>query len=92
MRQSELSADPHLDARAYWEEIAHPEAGTHRLPGPMAHFERTPLSPVAGPAPTLGQHNHEILVGLLGLSEDEYRRLEQDELIGTAYLERASTE
>ena len=92
MRQSELSADPHLDARAYWEEIAHPEAGTHLLPGPMAHFERMPLSPVAGPAPTLGQHNHEILVGMLGLSEDAYRQLEQDEVIGSAYLERASAE
>ena len=31
-------------------------------------------------------------MGLLGLSEDEYRRLEQDEVIGTAYLERASAE
>ncbi len=43
-----------------------------------------------GPAPTLGQHNRDLLCGLLGLDEDEYRRLEQDEIIGTVYREDAT--
>ena len=34
------------------------------------------------PAPTLGQHNHEILREL-GLTADEINALEQDEIIGT---------
>jgi crotonobetainyl-CoA:carnitine CoA-transferase CaiB-like acyl-CoA transferase len=50
---------------------------------------RQPLSPVRGPAPTLGQHNHEVLCELLGLSEGEYEQLLADEVIGTAYLESA---
>lgn len=35
------------------------------------------------PAPALGQHNREILVGLLGVTEEEYQSLEQDDVIGT---------
>ena len=37
------------------------------------------------PAPTLGQHNHEILTDL-GLSDDEIAALEADDLIGTRPL------
>ena len=36
-------------------------------------------------APTLGQHNHEILTDL-GLSEEEIAALEADDLIGTRPL------
>ena len=43
-----------------------------------------------GPAPTLGQHNHELLCGLLGVSEAEYQRLEADGIIGTVYTEDAT--
>ena len=43
-----------------------------------------------GPAPTLGQHNHELLCDLIGVSEAEYQRLEADGIIGTAYAEDAT--
>ena len=39
----------------------------------------------------LGQHNQEVSHGLLGLSEAEYRRLEDEQLIGDAYLQTATT-
>ncbi len=35
------------------------------------------------PAPTLGEHNHEILVGELGLSDAEYDALAEQGVIGT---------
>ncbi len=49
---------------------------------------RQPLHPSAA-APCLGADNAEVLKGLLGVSDAEYARLEQDEVIGTAYLETA---
>ena len=35
------------------------------------------------PAPTVGQHNDEVLGGLLGLTADELASLTADRLIGT---------
>jgi crotonobetainyl-CoA:carnitine CoA-transferase CaiB-like acyl-CoA transferase len=88
--QEELADDPQLEARDYFQRITHPEAGTHRYPGPMAKFERAPLTPPRGPAPCLGQHNEEVLCGLLGLSAEEYQRLVDDQIVGTTYLESAT--
>jgi hypothetical protein len=31
----------------------------------------------------LGEHTHEVLTGLLGVSEDEYAVLEGDDVVGT---------
>ena len=47
-------------------------------------------APRRGPAPTPGQHNHELLCDLIGLSEAEYRRLEADGIIGAVYTENAT--
>ena len=55
----------------------------------MARYERTPLDALS-PAPTLGQHNEEVLRGLLGLEAGEYQRLVDDEIIGDSYLESAT--
>ena len=90
LHQEEMHDDPHLVARGYFERITHPEAGTHRYPGPMARFREQPLQPVRGPAPTLGQHNREVLRDLAGLSEDEYQELVDDEIVGTVYREDAN--
>ena len=38
---------------------------------------------VRSPAPTLGQHNHEVYGGLLGFSAEEIDALEADGVIGT---------
>ncbi len=90
LHQPEMFGDPHLAARGFFVEIEHPEAGTRRHPGPMARFARMPLTPVRGPAPTLGQHNEEVLRGVLGLGEERYARLLREGAIGDAYAEDAS--
>ena len=82
-------ASPQLVARGFFQEIEHPAAGTHPYPGPMAQFSRTPLIPTRSPAPLLGQHNEELLRGLVGLDEAEYAQLVEDQIVGTAYLEDA---
>jgi crotonobetainyl-CoA:carnitine CoA-transferase CaiB-like acyl-CoA transferase len=73
---------PQLSARHFFEEIDHPVAGVHPVPGlpfRMASVDRWLLRP----APTLGQHNREILGGLLGLADDELADLESSGVIGT---------
>ncbi len=79
--------DPHLEARGYWQWRERAYVGDQ--PNPSAPFrpasEDGPSRPYAveWPAPTLGQHNREVLTRLLGLSEDELKVLERDKVIGT---------
>ena len=90
VHQEEMFDDPHLLERGFFIEVDHPEAGTPRYPAPMAHFEHMPLTPVRSPAPTLGQHNEEVLRGIAGVSAERYEQLQRDEVIGTVYVEDAS--
>jgi crotonobetainyl-CoA:carnitine CoA-transferase CaiB-like acyl-CoA transferase len=66
----------HLKARGFFVEVAHPEAGTLTQAGAPYKLSQTPWE-VRRPAPTLGQHNDEILGGRLGLAEADIRSLEQ---------------
>jgi formyl-CoA transferase len=52
------------------------ELGSMRMPGAMPKLRHNPGA-VRWAGPTLGQHNDEILRGLLGLSEEETARLVQ---------------
>ena len=60
-----VDKNPHLDARGYFVEIDHPEAGTFRYPGAPLLTEgrwwRIQL-----PGPLLGQHTQEVLNGASG--------------------------
>jgi crotonobetainyl-CoA:carnitine CoA-transferase CaiB-like acyl-CoA transferase len=61
-------------ARDYFVEVDHPEAGKFRYAGwPY----KMPASPprVQRPAPLLGQHNEDVLQGLVGYSPDEFADL-----------------
>jgi len=55
-----------------------------RRPQVIAH-DCSRISALSAP-PTLGEHNREILVGLLGLSETEIEQLARDGIIGTEML------
>jgi crotonobetainyl-CoA:carnitine CoA-transferase CaiB-like acyl-CoA transferase len=73
---------PQLQARRFYEAIDHPVVGrlaTPTLPFRFASVDRW----LHTPAPTLGQHNHEILVGELGVDEATYAALEAAQVIGT---------
>jgi benzylsuccinate CoA-transferase BbsF subunit len=69
-----LYDDPHLRARGFWESVSHPDAGTWDLDGVPWRLSRSPAH-IRLPAPILGEHNHYVLRGLLGLSEAEVREL-----------------
>jgi crotonobetainyl-CoA:carnitine CoA-transferase CaiB-like acyl-CoA transferase len=88
-RQPEMFDDPHLQERGYFIELDHPDVGRQRYPGPMAHFEVNPLTPVRGRAPRLGEHNREVLQGVLHLDDAAYQRLLDEGMIGEVYNEDA---
>lgn len=73
-----------LAARGFFEHVEHPVHGDSvhvtypfRLPGESGPVHRRP-------APLLGEHNAEILGGLLGLSAAEIAALESSGIIGTS--------
>jgi crotonobetainyl-CoA:carnitine CoA-transferase CaiB-like acyl-CoA transferase len=71
---AELSNDPHLNQRGFFEELSHPEAGTHRYPGASWRMSRTP-GKLRLPAPCFGQHNRYVFGELLGMSDEDIMRL-----------------
>jgi crotonobetainyl-CoA:carnitine CoA-transferase CaiB-like acyl-CoA transferase len=58
---SDLLADPHLKERRFFVSIDHPVAGTFQYPSVPYRLSKTPLTLGSRPAPTLGQHNAEVL-------------------------------
>jgi crotonobetainyl-CoA:carnitine CoA-transferase CaiB-like acyl-CoA transferase len=66
---------PHLAERGFFVELAHPEVGTLKYPGPGFFFDGANLMQTTRAAPRLGEHNAEIYCGRLGLSNEELGRL-----------------
>lgn len=71
---SELAHDPHLNERGFFEELSHPEAGTHLYPGVSWRMSRT-QGRLRLPAPCFGEHNRYVFGELLGMSDEEVSRL-----------------
>jgi crotonobetainyl-CoA:carnitine CoA-transferase CaiB-like acyl-CoA transferase len=63
---------PQLNFRGYFPEVDHPEIGSLRYPGRPFPVSGTQDEPIR-PAPTLGQHNSEILGGELGYAQAELK-------------------
>jgi len=71
--------DPQYEARNFWKQIDHPEAG--KVPYTTAPFKmsETPANPER--APLLGEHNLEIYVERLGLSEQDLNQFRDNGII-----------
>jgi crotonobetainyl-CoA:carnitine CoA-transferase CaiB-like acyl-CoA transferase len=75
------SLHPQHAARGFFEEVEHPVVG--RQPIPTVPFRYASVARwIRSPAPTLGQHNREILGGWLGLPDAELAALEASGIIG----------
>jgi crotonobetainyl-CoA:carnitine CoA-transferase CaiB-like acyl-CoA transferase len=83
---AEVQHVPQLVARQFLETLDHPVAGAQIHYGYPVRFGAGPDRFHRRPAPTLGQHNHEVLVDLLGLDPSEYERLQSADVIGTRLL------
>jgi len=79
---STLMGDPHLTARGYWQWLERAVVGNQPNPSAPFRLGEEPL-PVRSPAPTLGQHNREVLGGILGLDDGQLAALEAAGVIGT---------
>ncbi len=78
----------HLLARGVLRDANFDGMGTFRYPSGPWHFADS--EPIRfEPAPRLGQHNHEVLRGLLGFSDERIAALEAQQVIGTRPLETA---
>ena len=77
-----MYGEPQLEARGYYQALDHPRSGERRYPTWPIKFSYGPEPAFASVAPTLGQHNREILQEELGLSDQDLARLEKTGIIG----------
>ena len=76
---SDFMKDSHIQARGFFAGVDHPVLGLFAQPGTpfMVDGQRSPPAP----APLLGQHNHDVLCGELGLSANEVAVLAAEKII-----------
>ncbi|MBI3328148.1 MAG: CoA transferase, partial [Nitrospinae bacterium] len=86
LKGGEVIADPHLEARRFWDTVDHPEVGTYRQVTTPWRLSKHPRR-ATRPAPGLGEHNRYVLEELLGLSAQEIAALEAQGIIGTQPME-----
>ena len=82
LRGPDLLEDPHYQERGTFVTVDHPQVGPRQYPGLPWKMSATP-GEVRWPSPTLGQHNREVFAGLLGLTSDDVKALEETGVIGT---------
>ena len=75
--------DPHLLARDFWDFMPHPRTQPYPQPAPAWRLVESNPRP-RRPAPMFGEHNREILCGLLGLSDAELDELSRAGVIADA--------
>jgi len=76
----DIEQSAQLADRDYWVELEHPGKGRIRYPGAFAITSEAPIRPTRH-APQVGEHNQDILGGIIGLTEEEIRELEQADVI-----------
>ena len=73
--------DPQLVDRGHFEEVYQEECGTYPIAGLLWRAENTP-NRIRRPAPSLGEHNEYVYKEVMGISDEEYARLEKEGHIG----------
>jgi crotonobetainyl-CoA:carnitine CoA-transferase CaiB-like acyl-CoA transferase len=77
MDSARLARDAHLHERDFFEWVTHPVVGPGPIPGVTFRIGGDGAQ-VRGPAPTLGQHNEDVFLGLLGMTRARYDQLVAD--------------
>ena len=77
----DIMEHPQLAAREVWQEVEHPELRISiTYPGPWVKLSESSCG-VQRRAPLIGEHNSDIYIKELGLSEDELVLLKQADVI-----------
>jgi crotonobetainyl-CoA:carnitine CoA-transferase CaiB-like acyl-CoA transferase len=76
MAPADLVRDANLLARDFFRTLPHPGYGEIRVTAPVWHFEGCELG--VRTAPKFGEHNREVLTGILGYTNDDIDALERD--------------
>lgn len=84
----DLLKDPHLKSRTFLQEVERAFIGSHPQPSMPIREGSRPYA-IRTAAPTLGQHNREILSSILELSDTEIAQLAREGIIGTQMLSDA---
>ena len=79
-RMCDVYDDPQLKQRPQWIEIEHPEIGKMHYQRPPFLLTKTPPGP-SKRDPLLAEHNEYFYRELLGLSEEEYKKLVDEQVI-----------
>jgi benzylsuccinate CoA-transferase BbsF subunit len=75
-----LFEDPHLRERKVFRQVSHPGLGNDWVIVPPWRLSETPAS-VRSRSPLLGEHSQSVLEERLGMSRDEIRALEAEQVI-----------
>ncbi len=76
----EVMADPQFEARNFFVDIDHPALGTLKYPGAPFEMSGTPWE-ARSPAPTLGQHNQEVIGQRLGYTNEQLAQMRAMQII-----------
>jgi crotonobetainyl-CoA:carnitine CoA-transferase CaiB-like acyl-CoA transferase len=76
----DILLDPHVKARGLLNEIEHPVLGKKVVISPAWRLSETPAR-IHKASPLIGEHNEEVFGGLLGMSKEEIKKLEDEKII-----------
>ena len=75
-----IDEDPSTARFGLWPTVPHANMGDVRVDGQPVHFSKTDWRLTRG-GPCLGEHNDEVLTGLLGFAADEVAELREEGVI-----------
>ena len=75
-----LFKDPHLQERGFFQQLDHPVIGKDWVVAPSWKLSETPAE-IIRHAPLLGEHNDLVFRQMLGMSPEEIKKLEEEQVI-----------